>query len=41
MGQLKTEWFVNAKTIGVSGATSTPDWLMKQVADEINALICY
>jgi len=29
---LKTEWFDEAKTAGICGATSTPMWLMEQVA---------
>jgi 4-hydroxy-3-methylbut-2-enyl diphosphate reductase len=29
---LKTEWFDNAKSTGICGATSTPMWLMEQVA---------
>jgi 4-hydroxy-3-methylbut-2-enyl diphosphate reductase len=29
---LKTEWFNEAKTAGICGATSTPLWLMEQVA---------
>jgi 4-hydroxy-3-methylbut-2-enyl diphosphate reductase len=29
---LKTEWFDGAKTTGICGATSTPMWLMEQVA---------
>lgn len=28
-------WFSNAERIGISGATSTPTWLMKSVADKI------
>jgi len=38
-GQVKPEWFVNALSIGVSGATSTPVWLMHQVAGEITRMI--
>lgn len=36
--QLKPEWFLNAKSVGVSGATSTPGWLMLKVAAEIEAM---
>ena len=32
---IKNEWFVNAKTVGVCGATSTPIWLMEEVAKKI------
>jgi 4-hydroxy-3-methylbut-2-enyl diphosphate reductase len=38
-GQVKPEWFENALSIGVSGATSTPVWLMQQVAGEITRMI--
>ncbi len=37
---LKSEWFINTKiSIGVCGATSTPQWLMEEVASSIKALI--
>jgi len=29
--ELKDEWFAGAATVGVSGATSTPQWLMERV----------
>lgn len=29
------DWFGNAGSIGISGATSTPRWLLEQVADKI------
>ncbi len=32
------QWFENVKSVGVSGATSTPGWLIRQVADYINTL---
>jgi 4-hydroxy-3-methylbut-2-en-1-yl diphosphate reductase len=35
---LKTEWFDEAKTTGICGATSTPMWLMEQVASWIENL---
>jgi 4-hydroxy-3-methylbut-2-enyl diphosphate reductase len=31
-GDLKKEWFNEARTTGICGATSTPMWLMEQVA---------
>jgi 4-hydroxy-3-methylbut-2-en-1-yl diphosphate reductase len=31
-GELETQWFKNADTVGVTGATSTPEWLMVDVA---------
>jgi 4-hydroxy-3-methylbut-2-en-1-yl diphosphate reductase len=38
-GQLNPEWFGNAASIGISGATSTPQWLMRQIAAEIESMI--
>ncbi len=32
---VKAQWVEGAETIGVCGATSTPAWLMKDVADYI------
>ncbi len=34
-GELRPEWFRNVDTVGICGATSTPKWLMQQVADAI------
>lgn len=31
-GELQPEWLLNAKSIGICGATSTPQWLMEDVA---------
>lgn len=36
--ELQSEWFENAEKVGVCGATSTPMWLMQQVADAIREL---
>lgn len=33
--ELNPAWFEKAKTAGICGATSTPKWLMQQVADAI------
>ncbi|MCD4697933.1 MAG: 4-hydroxy-3-methylbut-2-enyl diphosphate reductase [Bacteroidales bacterium] len=33
--ELKNDWFELGDKIGISGATSTPGWLMKQVAQKI------
>ncbi len=33
--ELNPQWFENCTTVGVCGATSTPMWLMEQVADAI------
>ncbi|MCK9408896.1 MAG: 4-hydroxy-3-methylbut-2-enyl diphosphate reductase [Bacteriovoracaceae bacterium] len=35
--ELKNEWFVGAATVGISGATSTPQWLMERVKKEIES----
>ncbi len=32
---LLTSWFVGVNTVGVCGATSTPQWLMEKVAEKI------
>lgn len=36
--ELKQEWFENAGKVGVCGATSTPMWLMENVADAIRKI---
>lgn len=33
--EIKPDWFVGAKTVGISGATSTPQWLMQHVKNFI------
>ncbi|MCX8050471.1 MAG: 4-hydroxy-3-methylbut-2-enyl diphosphate reductase [Chlorobi bacterium] len=33
--ELRPEWFDGAERIGITGATSTPQWYMNQVKDEI------
>lgn len=35
---LRQEWLVGAKKIGICGATSTPAWLMKEVAERVSEL---
>jgi 4-hydroxy-3-methylbut-2-enyl diphosphate reductase len=35
--ELNPEWFEKANSVGICGATSTPMWLMQQVADSIRA----
>ncbi len=37
--QIKDSWFKNAKSVGICGATSTPKWLMEEVAEVIKKLI--
>ncbi len=36
--ELQKQWFYNAESVGVSGATSTPSWLMKQVSETIKKI---
>jgi 4-hydroxy-3-methylbut-2-en-1-yl diphosphate reductase len=36
--ELEPGWFDQAASVGICGATSTPMWLMQQVADQIAAL---
>jgi 4-hydroxy-3-methylbut-2-enyl diphosphate reductase len=36
--ELRREWFGGAETVGVSGATSTPQWLMAQVKAAIERM---
>ncbi len=33
--EIKSEWFENAVSVGICGATSTPMWLMKEVAEHL------
>lgn len=33
-----SDWFVNAKSVGICGATSTPKWLMEQCAERIKEI---
>jgi len=37
-GELKAEWFHNIQSVGISGAASTPQWLMEAVAKKIEEL---
>ncbi len=36
--ELKKEWFLDASTVGICGATSTPRWLMEDVQKSIEML---
>lgn len=36
--ELRPEWFANKQTIGISGAASTPEWLMEEVAKKIGEI---
>lgn len=35
---LKAEWFENAASVGICGATSTPKWLMERCAEKVRTL---
>ncbi len=35
IGELRKEWFTGVETVGISGATSTPQWLMEHVKKAI------
>ncbi len=37
-GELNPEWFAGIQSVGISGATSTPMWLMQEVATAIKQL---
>lgn len=34
--EINPAWFTQVKTVGISGATSTPSWLMEKIAVQIN-----
>jgi len=37
---LQQQWFrKNIKSVGICGATSTPNWLMKKVAEKVNIMV--
>lgn len=36
--QIDLQWFAGCQTVGISGATSTPDWQLKSVAEAISSL---
>ncbi len=36
--ELDPIWFEGSQSVGICGATSTPMWLMQQVADGIRAM---
>jgi 4-hydroxy-3-methylbut-2-enyl diphosphate reductase len=35
--EINREWFSGVNSVGICGATSTPNWLMEEVADWVNA----
>ncbi len=36
--ELQSSWFAGVESVGISGATSTPQWLMERVRDKILAM---
>lgn len=38
LNELKQEWFENVRNVGISGATSTPQWYMEKVKEEIEKM---
>ena len=36
---IQAEWFAGVKSVGISGATSTPSWLIENVAERIKAIV--
>ena len=37
--ELNSDWFINSKTVGICGATSTPRWLMESVEKTIYKIL--
>ncbi|HDR88351.1 MAG TPA: 4-hydroxy-3-methylbut-2-enyl diphosphate reductase [Bacteroidetes bacterium] len=37
-GEIQSAWFRNARSVGISGATSTPGWLLREVATRVEIL---
>lgn len=37
--ELQPEWFEGVETVGISGATSTPQWLMERVKNRIEEMV--
>jgi 4-hydroxy-3-methylbut-2-en-1-yl diphosphate reductase len=36
--EIKQEWFLNKKSVGICGATSTPKWLIDKIKDTISSI---
>lgn len=39
ISEIQNQWFKQAKLVGICGATSTPEWLMKEIASYIKSQI--
>ena len=35
--EINKDWFSGVNSVGISGATSTPNWLMEEVADWVKS----
>ena len=38
ISQIQSSWFRSPQTVGITGATSTPRWLMEQVSEYLKQL---
>jgi 4-hydroxy-3-methylbut-2-enyl diphosphate reductase len=38
MDEVKEEWFIDAQSVGICGATSTPMWLMEEIGQKIKEI---
>ncbi len=38
ISDLDPVWFINIESVGICGATSTPNWLMEKVAEQVNTI---
>jgi 4-hydroxy-3-methylbut-2-enyl diphosphate reductase len=39
--ELCKEWFDGKESVGISGATSTPQWLMERMRESVQKLVGY
>jgi len=35
--EIETDWFRDIASVGISGATSTPSWLLEEIAEYIGS----
>jgi len=33
--EIRNEWFVNVRKVGITAGASTPDWIIEEVTDRI------
>lgn len=36
--ELKPEWFINKRSVGISSGASTPDWIVQEVVDQLEKI---